>query len=226
MPALASALDDVLHRRTTYRAGIRLGIGTNRIGVRAVDIEGVDDERQVGNTVRFRAHDALSIPLDEAVLDYHVVSESVDESGTVSSSRLLAAAYRSRSTTTSRRAAWPGRAAGIDIEAFALLRALSAADSDPRRRAAVASVVVSIGHDRSTLAIWDGAISNFMRVLDWGGAQPRSAIARALGLTGDEAATLKLPLHLARTSTRTTRDPHVRAPAPPSSPSCRPSRTR
>src|SRR5690242_6300008 len=92
--ALATALDEFFTENNLPRRGIRLGIGTNRIGVRTVDIEGIDDENQVGNAVRFKAHEALSIPLDQAVLDYHVVSESVDEDGAVSRRVLLAAAYQ------------------------------------------------------------------------------------------------------------------------------------
>ena len=79
--ALAAALDRFFTDNKLPRRGVRLGIGTNRIGVRTVDIDGIDDERQLENAVRFRAHEALSIPLDQAVLDYHVVSETVDESG-------------------------------------------------------------------------------------------------------------------------------------------------
>src|SRR5690348_2453557 len=94
VPALANALDRFFRENKLPRRGIRLGLGTNRIGVRALDIEGIDDERQLANAVRFRAHEALSIPLDQAVLDYHVVSETVDESGNVSRRVLLAAAYQ------------------------------------------------------------------------------------------------------------------------------------
>ena len=92
--ALTAALDSFFTENKLPRRGIRLGIGTNRIGVRAVDIDGIDDERQLANAVRFQAHEALSIPLDQAVLDYHVVSETVDESGSVSRRVLLAAAYQ------------------------------------------------------------------------------------------------------------------------------------
>ncbi len=199
--ALASALDAFFTENKLPRRGIRLGIGTNRIGVRTVDIEGVDDERQVDNAVRFRAHDALSIPLDEAVLDYHVVSESVDESGAVSRRVVLAAAYQEPIDhyINACRAA-NLELSGIDVEAFALLRAVApraAGDGDDGDDTeAVASVVVSIGHDRSTLAISDGTVCDFMRVLDWGGAKLESAIVRDLGLTGEEAAELKLRLDL------------------------------
>ena len=181
VPALAKALNRFFADNKLPRRGIRLGIGTNRIGVRTVDIEGVDDERQLGNVVRFKAHEALSIPLDQAVLDYHVVSETVGESGAVSRRVLLAAAYKEPIDHYVEACRAAGlELSGIDVEAFALLRAVA-----PRNGSAptVASVVVSIGHDRSTLAISDGATCDFMRVLDWGGSKLEAAIAQELGLT-------------------------------------------
>jgi len=195
--ALAAALDSFFTENELPRRGIRLGIGTNRIGVRTLDIEGIEDERQLGNAVRFRAHEALSIPLDQAVLDYHIVSETVDESGAISRRVLLAAAYQEQIDHYVEAC----RAAGlelssIDVEAFALLRAVAPGANGAGGEPTVASVVVSIGHDRSTLAISDGTVCEFMRVLDWGGAKLEAAIARDLALTGSEAAELKLELDL------------------------------
>jgi type IV pilus assembly protein PilM len=195
--ALATALDRFFTDSKLPRRGIRLGIGTNRIGVRTVDIEGVDDERQLGNVVRFRAHEALSIPLDEAVLDYHVVSETVAESGAVSRRVLLAAAYKEPIDHYVEACRAAGlELSGIDVEAFALLRAVVPRNGDAAGAPTVASVVVSIGHDRSTLAISDGTVCDFMRVLDWGGSKLEAAIAQELRLTGPEAAELKLELDL------------------------------
>ena len=196
--ALATALDRFFTDNKLPRRGIRLGIGTNRIGVRTVDIEGVDDERQLGNVVRFRAHEALSIPLDQAVLDYHVVSETVDESGAVSRRVLLAAAYQEPIDHYVEACRAAGlELSGIDVEAFALLRAVAPRNGHAEDAPTVASVVVSIGHDRSTLAISDGTVCDFMRVLDWGGSKLEAAIAQELGLTKPEAAELKLELDLA-----------------------------
>src|SRR5947207_8277015 len=164
VPALAAALDRFFTEHKLPRRGIRLGIGTNRIGVRTLDIEGIDDDRQLGNAVRFRAHEALSIPLDQAVLDYHVVSETVDESGALSRRVLLAAAYQEPIDhyVEACRAAHI-ELASIDVEAFALLRAVAPRPvASAEGASAAASVVVSIGHDRSTLAISDGLICDFM----------------------------------------------------------------
>src|SRR5262245_8188155 len=171
VPALARALDRFFTENKLPRRGIRLGLGTNRIGVRALDIDGIDDERQLTNAVRYRAHEALSIPLDQAVLDYHVVSEAVDEAGNGPRRLRAAAAYQDPIDlyVEACRAA-KLELSGIDVEAFALLRAVVPRRSELELDAAAASVVVSIGHDRSTLAISDGRVCDFMRVLDWGGA--------------------------------------------------------
>ena len=195
--ALASALDRFFTENNLPRRGIRLGIGTNRVGVRTLDVAGIEDERQLGNVVRFRAHEALSIPLDQAVLDYHVVSETVDESGTLSRRVLLAAAYQEPIDhyVQACRAA-KLELSSIDVEAFALLRAVAPQDGDADGEPARAAVVVSIGHDRSTLAISDGTVCDFVRVLDWGGAKLEAAIAQELGLTLSEAAELKVGLDL------------------------------
>jgi type IV pilus assembly protein PilM len=194
--ALAAALDSFFTENKLPRRGIRLGIGTNRVGVRTVDVAGIDDERQLANAVRFSAHETLSIPLDQAVLDYHVVSETVDESGAVSRRVLLAAAYK-EPIDHYIEACRAARIAlsSIDVEAFALLRAVAPANGNAHA-ATTAAVVVSIGHDRSTLAISDGIVCDFMRVLDWGGEKLEGAISRDLGLTVAEAAELKLGVDL------------------------------
>jgi type IV pilus assembly protein PilM len=195
--ALGRALDEFFTENKLPRRGIRLGIGTNRVGVRALDVDGIDDERQLGNAVRFRAHEALSIPIDQAILDYHVVSQTVDESGSITRRVLLAAAYR-ESIDHYIRACRAARLelSGIDLEAFALLRAVApAASPDPAAKEA-ALVALALGHDRSTLAISDGVVCDFTRVLEWGGAKIASAVSRDLGLTSEEAAEVTVGLSL------------------------------
>jgi type IV pilus assembly protein PilM len=180
VPALGAALDEFFRSHNLPRRGVRLGLATSRIGVRTVEIAGVDDERQLANAVLFRAHEALSIPVDQAVIDHHVIGESVDEGGIVNRRILLVVAYREsidRFVAASKLAKI--ELMGIDLEAFALLRALSPNGSNGNaRRAAV--VAVNVGHDRTTLAVSDGEICQFTRVLEWGGANLVAAVAREL----------------------------------------------
>ncbi len=192
--ALAAALDALFTRNELPRRGVRLGLANSRIGVRVLEISGIEDEQQLENAIGFRAHEMLSVPLDEAVIDYHVLEEEVDEDGHTTRRVLLVVAYRD---SVDRYLAATDAAGielvGIDLEAFALLRALSEppAGEDPPEAAVVA---VSVGHERTTLAISDGRVCEFTRVLEWGGSELSSAIGRALKITPAEADEIKREL--------------------------------
>jgi type IV pilus assembly protein PilM len=187
--ALAEALKVFFRKHKLPRQGVRLGIASNRIGVRTFDLPGVEDEKQLDNAVRFRAQEALPIPLEEAVVDYHVLSDTVNDEGVRVRRVLLVVAYRElvdRYVAACRKAGI--KLAAIDLEGFAALRALSGGDNAP---ANAAIVVASIGHDRSTLAVSNGSICEFTRVIEWGGQNLNVAIARVLDMAPSEAEPIK-----------------------------------
>jgi type IV pilus assembly protein PilM len=191
--ALGAALKIFFARHKLPRKNVRLGIASNRIGVRIIDIVGVEEEKQLANAVQFRAQEALPIPLDEAVLDYRVLEESIDDEGRKVQRVLLVVAYRElidRYVHACRKAGIT--LAGIDLEAFALLRALGA----PSDRGASALVAVAIGHDRSTFAVSDGRICEFTRVVEWGGSSLNIALARIFDSTPSEVEPIKRQLSL------------------------------
>src|SRR3954454_20430213 len=198
---LADALRSFFRKNGLPRQGVRLGIANNRIGVRIFEIAGIGDTKQLENAVRFRAEEVLAIPIEDAVLDYHVLGEREGEDANTVSRILLVVAYRElidRYVAACKKAGL--RLAGIDLEAFALLRALGQPRSDDDAPADAALVVVSIGHDRSTFAVSDGRVCEFTRVLDWGGSTLDVAIARELNVAPSEAAPVKKELSLASTT--------------------------
>jgi type IV pilus assembly protein PilM len=193
---LADALRDFFRKNRLPRQGVRLGIANNRIGVRILEIAGISDTKQLENAIRYRAQEALPIPLEQAVLDFHVLGERVDDEGQTVKKVMLVVAYRElidRYVSACKKAGI--RLAGIDLEAFALLRALGEppAEGEPSD---AALVVVSLGHDRSTFAVSDGRVCEFTRVLDWGGTTLNVAIARELDLAPSEADPVKRELSL------------------------------
>ena len=200
--ALGESLKDFFKKNKLPRQGIRLGIANNRIGVRIFDISGIEDARQLENAIRFRAQEALPIPIEEAVLDYHVLDERTNEEGQTSRRILLVVAYRDlvdRYVAACKKAGI--KLAGIDLEAFALLRALAEPPAADARPSSAALVVVSIGHDRSTFAVSDGRVCEFTRVLDWGGSTLNVALARVLDVAPSEAEPFKRALSLSHLDT-------------------------
>ena len=195
--ALAEALKEFFAKNNLPKKGVRLGIANNRIGVRTFDIAGIDDDKQLTNAIRFRAQETLPIPIDEAVLDYQVLGDGRTEDGQPTKRVLLVVAYRDlidRYVDACKKAGIS--LVGIDLEAFALLRALHAPQEAVDADADAALVAVAVGHDRSTFAVSDGRICEFTRVLEWGGSALNVAIARALDAAPSEVDGVKRALAL------------------------------
>jgi type IV pilus assembly protein PilM len=195
--ALAIALKDFFGKHKLPKRGVRLGIANNRIGVRTFEIGGITDAKQLDNAVRFRAQEALPIPIDEAVMDYQLLGESTDEEGQPVKRVLLVVAYREqidRYVDACKKAGVT--LLGIDLEAFAMLRALQAPQPAIDQEPEAALVAVAVGHERSTFAVSDGRVCEFTRVLEWGGQALSVAIARALDAAPSEVEAVKRALSL------------------------------
>ncbi len=105
--ALAIALKQFFAKNKLPRKNVRLGIASNRIGVRVFDLMGIDDEKQLENAIRFRAQEALPIPLDEAVLDYHCSARASTRTGLRCSASCSSSPTASSSSATCPRARRP-----------------------------------------------------------------------------------------------------------------------
>jgi type IV pilus assembly protein PilM len=190
---LAQALKALFRKHKLPKRAVRLGIANGRVGMRIFELAGIEDPKQLDNAVRFRAQETLPLPLDQAVLDYRILDERVDDEGQTVRSILLVVAYREpveRFVAACRKAGL--KLVGVDLEAFGLLRALP--DETPAEDARL--VVCSIGHERTIVAVSDGESCEFTRVLDWGGAALDVAVARATDGTPSEAQPLRLRLSL------------------------------
>jgi type IV pilus assembly protein PilM len=195
--ALSEALKELFKTHKLPRRGVRLGIANNRIGVRTLEVAGIDDSKQLANAVRFRAQEALPIPIEEAVLDWRELDATVDAHGQTVRRVLLVVAYRDlvdRYVAAFKKAGLTLQ--GIDLEAFALLRSLAGSTASVGVEADAALVAVTIGHDRSTFAVSDGKACEFTRVLDWGGSALNVAISRVLESTPTDAEPVKHALSL------------------------------
>jgi type IV pilus assembly protein PilM len=195
--ALAEALKEFFRKNKLPKRNVRIGIANNRIGVRTIEVSGVADPGQLANAVRFRAQEALPIPIDEAVLDFQILSEGTAADGAASKRILLVVAYRDLVAAYVEACKLAGiRLIGVDLEAFALLRALTPAFASEARggfeRSAL--VAISIGSERSVLGVSDGFSCEYTRVLEWGGNALTDALARDLELEREEAERIKVEL--------------------------------
>ncbi|MEI7760704.1 MAG: type IV pilus assembly protein PilM [Thermoleophilia bacterium] len=196
--ALALALSSFFDDEKLPRKSVRIGVSSNRIGVRTFDIAGIRDEVQFGNAVRFKAHELLPLAAKESVLDYRVLGERPNEEGEMVRRVLLVVAPREHVEPYARVAVTAGlHLAGIDLEALGLLRTFVSPGSVTSGGVEdTAAIVVEIGRESSTLLVAGGGVCEFTRVFDWGGEMLEEAIATSLEVGRTEAATILQHLSL------------------------------
>jgi type IV pilus assembly protein PilM len=147
---------------------VRLGVANQQIVLRVVELPRIEDDKQRDAAVRFQASEAIAMPLDEAVLDHQVAAYTTGHDGTPRMQVVLVAARRKMIETLLEAVKIAGlKADGIDLDAFALVRALAAEESDEPDHAArvfchlggVTNLAVAVGPNcyftRPLSAAWD-----------------------------------------------------------------------
>jgi type IV pilus assembly protein PilM len=161
---------------------VRIGIANQRLAMRVLQLPPIEDRKELDTAVRFKAAEELPMPLDQAVLDFQVISGASPEG---SADRIAVAVVAARRDMVSGfvEAARRGglRPVGIDLSAFAIVRALaseqagqgSRGDSEPPVEGAV--LYCNLG-ELANLAVAQGPACSFARVAPFG----LEAIARGL----------------------------------------------
>lgn len=174
---------------------VRLGIGNQRVVVRTVRLPAIEDPKQLEAAVHFQAQEQIPMPLDQAVLEHQVVGGVPAEEGSTPLLDVVVVAAR-RDMVSSfvepiRRAGL--EPVGIDLSAFAMIRALAdagpAADAtvEPGQRPSEAVLFCNVG-DVTNLAVARGRSCLFTRVSHAGLEAICERLATARGLSAEHAA--------------------------------------
>jgi type IV pilus assembly protein PilM len=146
---------------------VRIGVANQQIVVRVVELPRIDDEKQRDQAVRFQASEAIAMPLDEAVLDHQIAGYADAPDGSPRMQVVLVAARRKMVETLLEAVKAAGlKPEGIDLDAFALVRALAAGASGGEDGATVfchlggvTNLAIAIGSacffTRPLSAVWD-----------------------------------------------------------------------
>jgi type IV pilus assembly protein PilM len=164
---LADALKSFV-METGLPKSVRLGVSNQQIVVRLVELPRIEDEKQRDAAVRFQAAEAIAMPLDEAVLDHQVAGYTEAPDGSPRMQVVLVAARRSMVEALLEAAKAAGlKPESIDLDAFALVRTLAAANGDQPEETArvychlggVTNLAIAVGSacyfTRPLSALWD-----------------------------------------------------------------------
>jgi type IV pilus assembly protein PilM len=171
---------------------VRLGVGNQRVIVRTLRLPAIEDPKELDAAVRFQAQEQMPMPLDQAVLEHHVVGGVPGEDGATPQIDVVVVAARKDMIASflepMRRAGL--EPVGIDVAAFGMIRALAGAvasvpaEGEPAAPEAV--LFCNVG-DVANLAVARGRACLFTRVSHAGLETLAGRLASVRGLTYEHA---------------------------------------
>jgi type IV pilus assembly protein PilM len=177
---------------------VRIGLANQRTVLRTLELPPVTDRKQLAAAVRFQAEDQVPMPLASAVLDFH--SLGIFETPEGPRQRVIVvAAQREMVERLLRAVRHAGlRPEGVDLSAFALIRSLylpvtpGAGDASSER-----VLYLNVG-GLTNMAIAEGTVCRFTRVVGGGLEAMAAEIAERRGIPLVDARALLAAFDISR----------------------------
>jgi len=160
--ALGAALVE-LFRGSGLGRNVRVGLANQRTVLRTLDLPPIEDQKELAAAVRFQAEEEVPMPLNNAVLDFQPLG-LVETAHGMRQRVVLVAAQRDMVERLLHALQIAGlRPVGVDLSAFAMIRALyrKGGERGPNL------VYLSVG-GLTNMAVADGITCKFTRVLSGG----------------------------------------------------------
>jgi type IV pilus assembly protein PilM len=178
---------------------VAVGLASQRVTVRQIDLPDLPDD-ELADAVRMQGQDQLPMPLDEALIDFVVVSRYPVDGDRRNVRVLLVAAEREMvERLLSAVTAAKLRPVAVDLDAFALLRSLAttaggdhSAEPDQAVAPPPTEVVVDIGAMLTKFAVHRGGHPLFVRMTRFGGVGSTQELEQVLELSWEQAEKAKL----------------------------------
>jgi type IV pilus assembly protein PilM len=173
--------------RALYRANkgldkrVRIGLANQKIVVRVIELPYLEDPKELDAAVRFHAQDQLPMPLEQAVLDHQELDVINDETGRRQRVLLVAARREMVERVLAAVRAAGLKPEGVDLSAFAMVRALHRPGNDEEQ-----ILYLAIG-GLTNLAVARGSLCSFARASGSGVEALAVELAERSQLTLDHA---------------------------------------
>lgn len=171
---------------------VALGVANQKVVVRQADIPWMD-EAELRKSLAYQVADLIPMPVDQAILDFHPLEEFTSDNGSRMLRVLLVAAARDMVGAALAAVERAGlKPVSVDLSSFALIRSL--ADQDHLGMETDATALVDIGARVTNIAVHQGGVPRFVRILLMGGGDLTDAVAERMGVPIDEAEVAKQQL--------------------------------
>jgi type IV pilus assembly protein PilM len=193
--AVADALRELWRRGKFRTRDVVLGVANQRVVVREVSLPWLAD-KELRESLPFQVQEFVPIPVEEAVLDFHILEEFEREDRRMVRILLVAAQKSMIQQIVAAAEMAKLRPVGLDLVPFAIVRSVGSIDGMGLDESGGGDeAIVEIGADVTSICVHAWGVPRFVRILPSGGHDVTTAVARALGVPDDEAESLKRGAH-------------------------------
>ena len=188
--AVAEGLRELWTRGGFKSRKVWMGVGNQRVVVREIALPTMP-EKELRQSLGFQVQEFIPMPVDEAVLDYHLIEE-LEVDGRQMLRLLLVAAQKAMVDTLVTSATNAKlEPMGLDLVPFAMVRAVGATGAGMELERTGDEAVVDVGAHVTNIVVHAAGETRFVRILPSGGRDITVAIARGLTVEDEVAERLK-----------------------------------
>jgi type IV pilus assembly protein PilM len=188
--AVSEALRELWTRGGFKSRKVWMGVGNQRVVVREIALPAMP-EKELRQSLGFQVQEFIPMPVDEAVLDYHLIEEIEIEGRSMLRLLLVAAQKAMVDTLVAAATGAKVEPIGLDLVPFALVRAVGATGAGMELETTGGEAVVDVGAHVTNIVVHAAGETRFVRILPSGGRDITVAIARGMSVEDDVAERLK-----------------------------------
>ena len=188
--AVSEALRELWTRGGFKSRKVWMGVGNQRVVVREIALPAMP-EKELRQSLGFQVQEFIPMPVDEAVLDYHLIEELEIEGRPMLRLLLVAAQKAMVDTLVASATGAKVEPIGLDLVPFALVRAVGATGAGMELETTGGEAVVDVGAHVTNIVVHAAGETRFVRILPSGGRDITVAIARGLSVDDEVAERLK-----------------------------------
>ena len=167
-----------------------LGVGNQRVVVREITLPAMP-EKELRASLGFQVQEFIPMPVEDAVLDYHVLGETEADDRPMLRLLLVAAQKSMVDALVSTAIGAKLEPMGLDLVPFAMVRAVGSTGVGMDLEAGGGEALVDVGAHVTNIVVHSSGETRFVRILPSGGRDITTAIAAGLSLEDEVAERLK-----------------------------------
>jgi type IV pilus assembly protein PilM len=199
--AVSHAIGQLWRKAAVGDKKVNIGVANQKVVVRHIEIPFME-KAELAGAIQYQAQDFIPIPVEEAILDFQILGDHVNDQDEHVMEVLLVAAQRDMIAAHIQAVEGAGlRPQVVDVAAFAIVRALLYKNQEflppeDQQQDAEALAVVHVSSGITNIIVVEDNIPRFTRVSALAGNDLTQSIASGLNIPFEDADHMKLAVGL------------------------------